>query len=65
MSTSQEKAQCVSWFIEIKLDFQAQRNFRRKYRRKPPARPTIRAWHKKFMKTGSMLQRKEAGRPQI
>ena len=40
-------------------------NFRRKYGRKPPARPTIRAWHKKFMETGSVLQRKGAGRPQI
>ena len=40
-------------------------NFRHKYGRKPPARPTIRAWHKKFMETGSVLQRKIAGRPQI
>ena len=59
------KAQCVSWFIETKSDIQAQRNFRRKYERKPPARLTIRAWHKKFMETGSVLQRKGAGRPQI
>ena len=65
MSTPQEKAECVSWFTETKLDIQAQRNFRRKYGRKPPARPTIRAWHKKFMETGSVLQRKGAGRPQI
>ena len=65
MSTPQEKAQCVSWFIETKSDIQAQRNFRRKYRRKPPARPTIRAWYKKFMETGSVLQRKGAGRLQI
>ena len=62
MSTPQEKAQYVSWFIETKSDIQAQRNFRR---RKPPARPTIRARHKKFMETGSVLQRKGAGRPQI
>ena len=51
--------------IETKSDIQAQQNFRRKYRKKPPARPTIRAWHKKFMETGSVLQRKGAGRPQI
>ena len=51
MSTPQEKAQCVSWFIETKSDIQAQRNFRRKYGRKLPARPSIRAWHKKFMET--------------
>ena len=66
MNTPQEKAECVFWFIEaIKSDVQAQQNFRRKYGRKPPARPTIRAWHKKFMETGSVLQRKGAGRPQI
>ena len=65
MSTPQEKAQFVSWFIETKSDIQAQRNFRRKYGRKPTARPTIRTWHKKFMETVSMLHRKRAGRPQI
>ena len=27
MSTPQEKAQCVSWFIKTKSDIQAQRNF--------------------------------------
>ena len=38
---SQEKAQCVSWFIETKSDIHTQRNFRRKYEKKPPARATI------------------------
>ena len=28
MSTPQEKAQCVSWFIETKSDVQTQRNYR-------------------------------------
>ena len=65
MSTPQEKAQCVSWVVETKSHIQAQWNFRRKYGRNPPARPTIRAWHKKFIETGSVLQRKKAGRPQI
>ena len=65
LSTPQEKAQCVTWLTETKSDVQAQRNFRHKYGRKLPARPTIRAGHKKFMETGSVLQRKIAGRPQI
>ena len=65
MSTLQENAQCVSWFKETKSVIQAQQNFIRKYGRKPPARSTIRAWHEKFMETGSMLQRKGASRPQI
>ena len=30
MTTSQEKAQCVSWFIETKSDVQTQRNYRSK-----------------------------------
>ena len=55
MSTPHEKAQCVSWFIETMSDIAAQQSFRRKYGRKQPARPIIRAWHKKFMETGSVL----------
>ena len=31
MSTPQEKAQHISWFIQTKSDIQAQRNFRHKY----------------------------------
>ena len=62
ISTPKEKAQCASWFIETKSAIQAQQTH---YGRKPPARSTIRAWHKKFMETGSVLQIKGAGRPQI
>ena len=53
MTTAQEKAQCVSWFIETKSDVQTQRNYRSKYGRDPPSRPSIRLWHKKFMETGT------------
>jgi len=42
MTTAQEKAQCVSWFIETKSDVQTQRNYRSKYGRDPPSRPSIR-----------------------
>ena len=38
MTTPQEKAQCVSWFIETKSDVQTQRNYRSKYGRDPPSR---------------------------
>ena len=51
MTTSQEKAQRVSWFIETKSDVQTQRNYRSKYGRDPPSRLSIRLWHKKFMET--------------
>ena len=36
MTTAQEKAQCVSWFIETKSDVQTQRNYKSKYGRDPP-----------------------------
>ena len=51
MTTPQDKAQCVSWFIETKSDVQTQQNYRSKYGRDPPSRPSIRLWHKKFMET--------------
>ena len=52
MTTPQEKAQCVSWFIETKSDVQTQRNYRNKYGRDPSSCPSIRLWHKKCMETG-------------
>ena len=67
MTTPQEKAQCVSWLIETKSDVQTQRNYRSKYGRDPPSRPSIRLWHKKFMKTGTMFDTvfdtRRSGRP--
>lgn len=63
MATPQEKAQCVSWFIETKSDRQTKRNYRTKYGRDPPSRPSIRAWHKKFMETGTVLDKGRSGRP--
>ena len=63
MATPQEKAQCVSWFIETKSDVQTQRNFKTKYGRHPPSRPSIRAWHKKFMETGTIFHKERSGRP--
>ena len=38
MTTPQEKAQCVSWFIKTKSDIQAQRNFIAKYTKRATAR---------------------------
>ena len=42
MTTRQEKAQCVSWFIEKKSDVQTHAFYRSKYGRDPPSRPSIR-----------------------
>ena len=49
IATPQEKAQCVSWFIETKPDRQIQQNYRTKYGRDQPPCPSIHTWHKKFM----------------
>ena len=62
MTTPQEKAQCVSWFIKTKSDVQTQRNYRRKYGRDPSSRPSIRLWHNKFMETGIVFDTR-SGRP--
>ena len=62
MAAPQEKAQCVSWFIESKSDLQTRRNFRTKYGRDPPSRPSIPAWHKKFMETGAVFDKLRSGR---
>ena len=61
MTTPQEKAQCVSWFIEIKSDVQTQRNYRSKYRKDPPSRSSILLWHKKFMETGTVFDTRGVG----
>ena len=37
MTAPQEKAQCVSWFIETKSYFKTQRYYRSKYERDPPS----------------------------
>ena len=63
MTTPQEKAQCVSWFIDTKSDVQTQRNYRSKYGRDPPSRRSIRLWHKKFMETGTVFDTRRSGRP--
>ena len=63
MTTPQEKAQCVSWFIETKSDVQTQRNYRSRYGREPPSRPSIRLWHKKFIETGTVFDTRRSVRP--
>ena len=45
-----------------KSDLQTQRNFRTKYGRDPSSRPSIRAWHKKLMKTGTVFDKGRNGR---
>ena len=63
MTTLQKKVQCVSWFIETKSNVQNQRNYRSKYGRDPPSRPSICLWHKKFMETVTVFNTRRRGRP--
>ena len=63
MTTPQEKAQCVSWLIETKSNVQTQQNYRIKYGRDPPSRPSICLWHKKFMETGTVFDTRRSGQP--
>ena len=63
MTTPQEKAQCVFWFIKTKSNVQTQRNYTSKYGRDPSSRPSIRLWHKKFMETGTVFDTRQSGRP--
>ena len=65
MATPREKAQWVSRFIETKSNLQTGRNFRtnNKYGRDPSSRPSIRAWRKKFMETGTVFDKGRSGRP--
>ena len=62
MTIPQEKAQCISWFIQTKSDVQTQRNYRSKYGRDRPPSPSIRLWHKKFMETGTVFDTRRSGR---
>ena len=61
MTTSQEKAQGVSWFIKTKSDVQSQRNFRAKYEKRAPARQSICNWHMQLVGTGTLLPKLRSG----
>ena len=56
----QEMAHYVSWFIETKSDLQTRETLEL---RDPSSRPSIRAWRKKFMQTGTVFDKGRSGRP--
>ena len=61
--TTQEKAQCVSWFIEMKSDIQTQRNYATKCAKRVLARQSICNWHKQFMEMETLPHKPSSGRP--
>jgi transposase len=54
---------CVLSFFETKSVIKIQCRYRTQYGKDPPSDKAIRRWLKKFQETGSVLQRKGAGRP--
>ncbi|PSN54097.1 hypothetical protein C0J52_03118 [Blattella germanica] len=63
MACVQEKAQCMEWFIETRLDIQVQRKLRTRYGRQPPSRPSIRKWYNNFMQAGGVDVKHHTGKP--
>lgn len=65
MTTPQEKAQCVWWYVESKSPVTVQRQFRRQYGRDPPSKSCIMRWVKNFQETGSVKDLPRSGRPGV
>jgi hypothetical protein len=62
MSTVQEKATCLLWFLEIKSVIKTQCRYRTQHGEDPPSDNAIRRWLKQFQEIGSGLHRQETGR---
>jgi len=65
MLTIQQKAQCFLSYHELKSPTAVQRKFRNEFGQDPPHTDSIKRWFKKFMETGSILDRKRLGRPSM
>ena len=63
--TIEQKANCVTWFIQTGPITQIKRNFRRTYRTQAPARNSILRWVENFQTTGGggVERRQSHGRP--
>lgn len=64
-TTEVEKAFCVLEFARSASATDVQRKFRSAYKKDPPSRKTIYAWHKKFVTTGCLCDRVRSGRPTV
>ena len=65
MLTTQQKAQCVLWYLESQSPTAVQRKFRNEVGQDPPHISSIKRWFKNFMETRSILDHKRSGRPSI
>ena len=65
MASAEEKARVVVWFSEFKSIVRMQREFRRVYQKAAPDAKRIKAWHNKFLETGSVLKGHGGGRQRV
>ncbi|GBM41115.1 hypothetical protein AVEN_63306-1 [Araneus ventricosus] len=65
MASIEQKAQCVLWFHETKSTINIQRAFRHCYGRNPHDTKSIKRWHEKFNKIGSVTDLPRSGRPSV
>lgn len=56
MATPQQRAQCVSWYIDTKSTRQTQVKFQRRYREEPPEELEIGGWYQTFLETGTLVE---------
>jgi hypothetical protein len=61
----QEKAMCVLRLWKTKSPVTVNSRFMREFNKDPPTEQSLRRWLKQFQETGSVLHRKEAGRPSV
>jgi hypothetical protein len=64
-ASAQEQAQVVVWVSEFKSIVRVQREFRHVYQKAAPDAKRIKAWHNKFLETGSVLKGHGGGRQRV
>jgi len=62
-SNGEEKAFCVLHFHVSRSVLTVKREFRTRFKKKPPAKNSIRSWYDKLQRTGCLCKGKSPGRP--
>ena len=63
--TAQQKAKCVTWYIETQSITRVQRKFQTKYQTLPPVRNSILRWVDNFNSDGNVQNTTRRGRPPV
>ena len=64
-NTAQQKAKCVTWYIETQSIRRVQRKFQTKYQTFPPFRNSILPWVDNFNSDGNVQNTTKRGRPPV